>query len=55
MWKPADRIKYQAITDEWPTAEQARSSQLFSPIQIGPMRLPQRNLGARHGALALQQ
>ena len=42
MWKPADRIKYQAITDEWPTAEQARASQLFSPIQIGPMRLPQR-------------
>ena len=42
MWKPAERIKYQAIEDDWPSAEDAVSSKLFSPLDVGPMRLQQR-------------
>lgn len=42
MWKPAERIKYTAVVDEWPTVEEAQASRLFSPLQIGPMKLDQR-------------
>ena len=42
MWKPPERIKYTATIDNWPTADQARSSRLFSPITIGPAALAQR-------------
>ncbi len=42
MWKPAERIKYTAVEDDWPSAGEAASSKLFSPIQVGPMTLTQR-------------
>ena len=42
MWKPAERIKYQTQVNEWPTSQEASSSRLFSPVDIGSMRLEQR-------------
>ncbi len=42
MWKPAERIKYTAVEDDWPNAETAAQSQLFRPLDVGPMRLEQR-------------
>lgn len=42
MWKPPERIKYQAEAKEWPTNEQAVDSQLFSPVSLGPVQLAQR-------------
>jgi len=42
MWKPAERIKYQAQNDDWPTAEEAAESRLFSPVAIGSCTLQQR-------------
>lgn len=42
MWKPPERIKYQAIEDDWPSASEAAASKLFSPLDVGPMRLHQR-------------
>lgn len=42
MWKPPERIKYLAIEDEWPSADQAASSKLFSSLDVGPMQLQQR-------------
>ena len=42
MWKPPERIKYQAIEDNWPSAGEAAASKLFSSIDVGPMRLQQR-------------
>ncbi len=42
MWKPQERIKYTVVEDQWPTAKEAEDSQLFSPIQVGPMKLDSR-------------
>ena len=42
MWKPAERIKYQAIEDDWPSVREAAASKLFSSLDVGPMRLEQR-------------
>ena len=42
MWKPAERIKYTAVEDDWPSASEAQASLLFSPLQVGPMALTQR-------------
>ena len=42
MWKPAERIKYKALDDEWPDADEAAKSRLFSPIDIGTISLKQR-------------
>jgi 2,4-dienoyl-CoA reductase-like NADH-dependent reductase (Old Yellow Enzyme family) len=42
MWKPPQRIKYVPLDDDWPTARVARSSPLFSPIELGPLQLEQR-------------
>ncbi|MEH6608925.1 MAG: NADH:flavin oxidoreductase [Halioglobus sp.] len=42
MWKPAERIKYTAVEDEWPSASEALASKLFSPLEVGPMTLSQR-------------
>ena len=42
MWKPAERIKYKALDDEWPDAGGAAKSRLFSPIDIGTISLKQR-------------
>ena len=42
MWKPQERIKYQALTDTWPSAAEAASSALFQPMQWGSLQLAQR-------------
>ena len=42
MWKPAERIKYPPAPGRWPSAEEAASSRLFSPVRLGPIELEQR-------------
>lgn len=42
MWRPPERIRYQPVSGPWPTAERAARSRLFSPAQLGPLRLEQR-------------
>ena len=42
MWKPAERIKYQALCDQWPSAAEAQQSQLFTPLAVGNLRLANR-------------
>jgi dimethylglycine catabolism A len=42
MWRPPERIQYEAARGVMPTAEAAARSLLFSPIQIGPTRLAER-------------
>ena len=42
MWKPAERIKYTAAEDHWPTVDEAAASLLFSSLDIGPTTIEQR-------------
>ncbi|MEY4213982.1 MAG: hypothetical protein RL458_2208, partial [Pseudomonadota bacterium] len=42
MWKPAERIRFEPARGNMPTAYQARASQLFSPISLGPLTLRHR-------------
>lgn len=42
MWRPPERIRYQPASGPWPSAERAARSRLFSPLQLGPLRLEQR-------------
>src|SRR5580698_4527965 len=42
MWRPAERIRHDAQPGTWPTAAEAASSRLFSPIAVGPLKLAQR-------------
>ena len=42
MWRPPQRIRYMPDAGRWPTAAQAQSSRLFSPIQVGPLSLTAR-------------
>lgn len=42
MWKPAERIKYTAVEEDWPSRAEAAHSLLFSPLQVGPLALCQR-------------
>ena len=42
MWKPAERIKYTAVVEEWPTPVEVEESLMFSPLQVGPMSIEQR-------------
>src|SRR5690606_16521241 len=42
MWTPAERIRHSIATTQWPSAEQAAASWLFSPIEVGPLRLATR-------------
>jgi 2,4-dienoyl-CoA reductase-like NADH-dependent reductase (Old Yellow Enzyme family) len=42
MWKPEERIRYQPIDCQWPTQEQAASSQVFQATAIGPVTLAQK-------------
>ncbi|MFT5484737.1 MAG: 2,4-dienoyl-CoA reductase-like NADH-dependent reductase (Old Yellow Enzyme family) [Halieaceae bacterium] len=42
MWKPAERIKYVAVEDHWPSRDELDASLLFSPLSVGPMPLLQR-------------
>lgn len=42
MWKPAERIKYTAVEEDWPSRSEAEASLLFSPLTVGPLALRQR-------------
>ena len=42
MWKPPERIKYTAVEDNWPSAAEAATSCLFSPLQNSALTLAQR-------------
>ncbi len=42
MWKPPERIKYQAEPGRWPSRETAAASRLFSPVRIGGLTLESR-------------
>lgn len=42
MWRPPERIRHQPVSGPWPSAARAASSRLFSPVQVGPLRLEQR-------------
>ena len=42
MWRPAQRLRFTASGGRLPTAAEAASSRLFSPIAIGPISLHQR-------------
>jgi 2,4-dienoyl-CoA reductase-like NADH-dependent reductase (Old Yellow Enzyme family) len=42
MWRPPQRIRYMPDAGRWPSAAEAQSSRLFTPIQVGPLSLPAR-------------
>ena len=42
MWRPAQRIRYEATAGRVPSAQEAAASRLFSPVAIGPITLAQR-------------
>ncbi len=42
MWKPPQRIKYQAEPGRWPSRDEAAASRLFSPVRIGGLTLESR-------------
>jgi dimethylglycine catabolism A len=42
MWRPAERIRHDARPGTWPTAAEVAKSRLFSPIQVGSIKLAQR-------------
>ena len=42
MWKPPERIKFFSSHGALPTRQQAQEARLFSPLQMGPLRLRHR-------------
>ncbi|MEE4210748.1 MAG: NADH:flavin oxidoreductase [Parvularcula sp.] len=42
MFKPEPRIRWESQPGRWPTAEEAAASQLFAPIEVGPLTLSSR-------------
>jgi 2,4-dienoyl-CoA reductase-like NADH-dependent reductase (Old Yellow Enzyme family) len=42
MWRPAERIRHDARPGTWPSAAEASKSRLFSPVQVGSIKLAQR-------------
>src|SRR5262249_19526300 len=42
MWHPNDPIRHRLPETRWPTAEEAASSRLFSPIRVGRVTLESR-------------
>ena len=42
MWRPPERIRHEARPGSWPSAEEAATSRLFSPVSIGPVTLRHR-------------
>ena len=42
MWRPPERIRFDARPGRWPTAAEAAAARLFSPVAIGPVTLPTR-------------
>ena len=44
MWRPPERVRYNAQGGVWPTSREALASRLFSPLQFGALRLADRTL-----------
>jgi dimethylglycine catabolism A len=42
MWRPPERIRHETRPGHWPSAGEAAASRLFSPVQVGTVRLTQR-------------
>jgi 2,4-dienoyl-CoA reductase-like NADH-dependent reductase (Old Yellow Enzyme family) len=42
MWRPPERIRYEASHGHVPSREEAGKSRLFAPVQVGPVTLAQR-------------
>ncbi len=42
MWRPPERIRHDSQPATWPSAGQAANSRLFSPVQVGPIKLRHR-------------
>jgi len=42
VWTPPEKIRHAPPPGDWPTAEEAARSRLFSPIDVGPVRLRER-------------
>jgi dimethylglycine catabolism A len=42
VWRPAERIRHDARPGAWPSAVEAAAARLFSPVQVGPVKLAQR-------------
>jgi 2,4-dienoyl-CoA reductase-like NADH-dependent reductase (Old Yellow Enzyme family) len=42
MWRPPQRIRYEATPGKIPAREEAARARLFSPVTVGPTRLAQR-------------
>lgn len=42
MWRPPERIRHDSRPGVWPSADEAATSLLFSPVAVGPVRLAQR-------------
>jgi 2,4-dienoyl-CoA reductase-like NADH-dependent reductase (Old Yellow Enzyme family) len=42
MWHPPQRIKHAIPETSWPTAEEAETAKLFSPVEIGSLKAEQR-------------
>jgi 2,4-dienoyl-CoA reductase-like NADH-dependent reductase (Old Yellow Enzyme family) len=42
MWRPPERIRYDAQGGRWPSAAEATAAKLFSPVLVGPVTLAQR-------------
>ena len=42
MWRPPERIRYEARAGHWPSAAEAAASRLFSAVRVGTLELAQR-------------
>ncbi len=42
MWRPPERIRYEATLGRMPSREEAAAARLFQPVAIGPVQLEQR-------------
>ena len=42
MWRPPQRIRYEATAGRVPSTAEAAASRLFSPVAVGPLQLEQR-------------
>src|SRR5262245_16167907 len=42
MWRPPQRIPFEAVPGRIPSENEAAQALLFSPVQVGPLRLAQR-------------
>jgi 2,4-dienoyl-CoA reductase-like NADH-dependent reductase (Old Yellow Enzyme family) len=42
MWKPPERLRHPQLPARWPSADEAASSRLFSPLAVGAVTLEQR-------------